>query len=424
MYMERRKDDYSENLYRLKDMMRFVGNIWHNCFALICFEAINIFIICIKIAIKMKMGELILRFQNCALSKVKECFGQKRIIFFGKGSWLSMVNHTELMELQKQFVYIIDNNPSGQGKLGDVILNVYTPDKLMEESECIVVLTSPVYMYDMYCQLEQMHLSDRIECYAFPFMQLVAVKQLDDSLLLRVIDRTKKSQIPKIIHSFWFSGDEKPEEYQKCVDTWAENLSEYEIIEWNLNNYNWHKHPFVERAIELKAWAFASDFARLDVLSDYGGIYLDMDVEVFKPFNDLLGNEAIFSFANNVLIDLAVVGAKKHNFIIQKLLKIYDIISQPQERKDFTRLFQPALVRPTLAEQGIRMDGSLQVVDGATVFPMEFFMPQDVVLYNEYERTEHTYCVHHDNFGWSIDTNNKQKKKKHDNNLLWNHLKY
>ncbi len=363
-----------------------------------------------------------MKFLNCTLPEVKACFGQRKIIFFGRGSWLSMVNYTELMDLQGQFAYIIDNNPVEKGQLGDIILDVYAPVKLLDESDCIVVLTSPVYMYDMYCQLEQMHLSDEIECYAFPFMQMITSNKTDERLLTKVVNKRNKPRIPKLIHSFWFSGDEKPEAYQKCVSTWARKLSGYEIKEWNMDNYDWHKHPFVERSIELQAWAFAADFARLDVLYEYGGIYLDMDVEMFKPFDDLLGNEAIFSFSNNILIDLAVVGAQKSNFIIQKLLKIYDSVPLPQEQKDFSGLFQPALLRSVLAEQGIRMDGSLQMIDGATVFPMEFFMPQDVVLYREYKRTENTYCVHYDNFGWSFDAINKKVKKKHDNSLLWNLL--
>lgn len=363
-----------------------------------------------------------MKFLNCSLNDTKERFAGKKIIFFGAGSWLSIIDDTKLMELKSQFAYIVDNSPRDSIQLGDCRLHIFYPNKIREEKECIVILTSPVFMYDMYCQLEEMKLSDNIECYAFPFMQMVTEYRTDPKLLARVTDRTRQPHILKLIHSFWFSGEEKPKKYQRCVDSWTKRLPGYEIKEWNLHNYDWHKHPFLERAIEMKAWAFASDFARLDVLNEYGGIYLDMDVEVFKPFDDLLGNETIFSFGNNVLIDLAVVGAKKQNPIIQELLELYDNVPLPKERKDYIDLFQPKIVRPVLASHGIRMDGSLQIMDGVTVFPTEFFMPQDAILYRQYERTEYTYCVHYDNFGWSFGTNNKQEKKRHDNNLLWNIL--
>lgn len=324
------------------------------------------------------------------------------------------------MTLQRQFAYIIDNRCGGQEQLGDTVLEVYNPEKLQDETECIVILTSIVYMYDMYCQLNEMQLSEEIECYAFPFMQMVTPVDIDENLLKEVINKGKEPKIPKLIHCFWFSGEEKPEAYKRCVDTWAKHLPDYEIIEWNMDNYDWHKHPFVERAIELKAWAFASDYARLDVLYHYGGIYLDMDVEVFKSFDDLLGNDALFSFGSNVFIDLAVMGAKKHNPIILELLRTYDSVNLPKERKEYVSLFQPALVRQFFAGQGIRMDGSMQKINDATIFPREFFMPLDAIIYRDFDCTDHTYCVHYDNFGWSFDANNKNEKKRHDNNLLWN----
>ena len=90
---------------------------------------------------------------NCTLNEAEKCFGQKKIIFFGRGSWLGMVDYTNLMKFRKQFAYIIDNNCGGQEQLGDAVLDVYKPEKLKSEYECIVILVSPVYMYEMYCQL-------------------------------------------------------------------------------------------------------------------------------------------------------------------------------------------------------------------------------------------------------------------------------
>lgn len=361
-----------------------------------------------------------MRFLNCALDKAKQEIGQKKIIFFGKGSWLNTVNHSELMELADNFSYVIDNNPSeGEVNVGEFTLPVFSPEKIREEEKCVIILTSSIYMYEMYCQLQEMNLGDEILCYAFPFMQMITENKMDASLLKEVVNNDVEKKIPKIIHSFWFSGDEKPYSYQKCVDTWQNALPDYEIIEWNMNNYDCHKHPFVEKAIELKAWAFASDYARLDVLNKYGGIYLDMDVEVFKNFDDLLGNDAILSFLNHVQIDLAVMGARKGNDLVKQMLALYDHVDIPLEQSGFVKYYQPAFVREVLAANGIKMNGSLQRLENATVFPQQFFMPLDYVLFGEYERTEHTYCVHYDNFGWSFSKNSKREKKIRDNNILW-----
>ena len=361
-----------------------------------------------------------MRLLNCALGDVGILFENRKIVFFGRGSWLQMVNHTVLMSLKENYQYIIDNNYGGKENIGDICLNVFPPEKIREENDCIIILTSPVYMYDMYQELVQMELSDKIECYALPFMQLVSKYEINEDVMSEAVNCGNNPKIPKVIHSFWFSGDQKPEAYQRCIDSWQEKLSGYEIIEWNMDNYDWHKHPFVERAIELKAWAFASDFARLDVLYNFGGIYLDMDVEVVKPFDDLLGNDAILSFGSNISIDLAVAGSKKDNQVIGQLLKLYDNFDLPTKKEDYAKYFQPTVIRNELADIGIKMNGSLQVLEDATVFPSCFFMPRDTILYKDFVKTDNTYCIHYDNFGWSFGTSNKNMKKKHDNSLLWN----
>lgn len=357
-----------------------------------------------------------MRLLNCRLDEAKANFNGKGIVFFGQGSWLQSINYTELMELKESFLYVVDNNPKGIVKLGDCELQVYIPERLANEKGIVIILTSPVYMYDMYIQLLEMNLDTSIYCYAFPFMQKISNKDSDFSIDYK----GGEPIIPKIIHSFWFSGEEKPESYQKCLDTWPAHLHDYEIIEWNIDNYDWHKNRFLERAIECRAWAYACDYARLDVLNTYGGIYLDMDVEMFKPFDDLLGNEAIMSFSNNTMVDLAVVGAKKGNELIRKLLDVYESIEPPMERKDFANFFQPSLLRSVLAENGIQMNGCLQKTKHATVFPHEFFMPLDYVLFDEDSRNSNTYCVHYDNFGWSYGKDNKREKKINDNCKLWN----
>lgn len=362
-----------------------------------------------------------MRFCNCGLDKISDEIEDKKIIFFGGGSWLNIVNYSELMRLVDRFAYVIDNNPNKKEvKLGNITLPVYLPSKIQEENKCVIILCSPIYMFDMYQQLKNMNLSDEVLCYALPFMQMVMPNEIDNDLLKRVVSDLAEPQIPKTIHSFWFSGDEKPEEYRKCIDTWKKVLPDYKIIEWNKDNYNWHKHPFVERAIELEAWAFASDYARLDVLNEFGGIYLDADVEVFKKFDNLLGNDAILSFSNHSLIDLAIIGSKRDNVLLKQLLELYDNVTLPLKREEFSKFFQPSFIRDKLAEAGIEMNGSLQQIENATVFPSEFFMPLDYVLFADYERTENTYSVHYDNLGWNC-TNGREKKIR-DNNLLWKEL--
>lgn len=358
-----------------------------------------------------------LKLHNCSIRDVSLCFKGRKIIFFGCGSWLQTVCGTPLMELKSNFAYVIDNNPTHYVMIDDLRLSVFYPSRINDEKDCIIVLSSPVYMYEMYLQLQEMDLEGRVDCYALPFMVLDAPTEIDNSLLQQIYKQEQR--IPKIIHSFWFSEDEKAEAYQRCVDTWKEVLPDYEIIEWNQKNYDCSKNPFLKRAIELGAWAFASDYARLDVLNEHGGIYLDMDVEMIKSFNDVLGNSAILSFSNSVMIDLAVIGSEKGNPLVLRMLQLYEDLAIPDERNGFTAFFQPVFIRKELIRSGIRLDGTLQKTEDATVFPSVFFMPQEHVLFRTFTMTEYAHCVHHDNFGWSFGKDNKKEKKIRDNNKLW-----
>ncbi len=358
-----------------------------------------------------------MKFYNCTLNTACKIMKNSRLILFGKGSWLKTINYSELMELKDNFAYVIDNNPGGTVDMGGKILNVYSPSVLMNEKDCKIILTSPVYMYDMFCQLESMSVDDSLECYSFPFMQMISLLPVDQNLLQHIIEK-KEQKIPKTIHSFWFSGEEKPESYKRCVDTWYSKLGGYEIVEWNQCNYK-SDNPFFKKAIECGAWAFASDYARLDVLEKYGGIYLDMDVEVYKTFDSFLGNEAILSFSNNIQIDLAVMGSMPYNPLIRELREVYEDVEIPNKREEFSKFFQPVLVKPILVKNGVKMNGSLQEISNATIFPSAFFMPQEHIVFRPFKKSEWTVCNHLDNFGWSFNESNKREKKIRDNRLLW-----
>ena len=98
----------------------------------------------------------------------------------------------------------------------------------------------------------------------------------------------KNPQIPKIIHYCWFGRNPLPPMAVKCIESWKKILPDYEIKEWNEDNFDIHMTPYIEEAYHLKKYAFVSDFARFWVLYNYGGVYFDVDVEVIKPIDDIV----------------------------------------------------------------------------------------------------------------------------------------
>jgi len=93
--------------------------------------------------------------------------------------------------------------------------------------------------------------------------------------------------IPKIIHYCWFGGKPLPDEVKKYMETWKKYCPYYEITEWNESNFDVNQNQYCREAYEAGKWAFVSDYARLKILYDYGGIYMDTDMEVCKPLDRL-----------------------------------------------------------------------------------------------------------------------------------------
>lgn len=131
--------------------------------------------------------------------------------------------------------------------------------------------------------------------------------------------------IPKIIHYCWLSNDKYPDELIKCMDTWKEKLPDYEFILWNFNNFDKKSSKWVEEAFDNKKYAFAADYIRLYALYNYGGIYLDMDIEVLKSFDDLLDTDLLLAYENDEKtgIEAGCFGAIKGNPIIGECLSYY-----------------------------------------------------------------------------------------------------
>ena len=133
--------------------------------------------------------------------------------------------------------------------------------------------------------------------------------------------------IPKKIHYVWFGGKKKPELMERCIYSWQKYLPGYEIFEWNEHNFDIAQNSYAQKAFQERKWAFVSDYARLKVLSDHGGIYLDSDVEVFKSFDIFLSHKAFsgFEYYRGVYSPItAVMGSIPHHIWIDELLEDYE----------------------------------------------------------------------------------------------------
>ncbi|MGI6248155.1 MAG: glycosyltransferase family 32 protein [Acutalibacteraceae bacterium] len=200
--------------------------------------------------------------------------------------------------------------------------------------------------------------------------------------------------IPKVIHFCWFGGGQKPEIVKRCMASWAKRLPDYELMEWNESNFNIDLFDFTRQAYNDKNYAFVSDAARAFVLNEFGGIYLDTDVEVFKNFDDLLDEEFFAGFEQGGYIGTCVMGAQKNAAILKEYLDYYSSLSywQPDGKKH--KDTNVVLLTKLLEEKGIKKDDSLQRVEGITVFPRTYFSPYDYINGENFISSD-SYCVHH-----------------------------
>lgn len=132
--------------------------------------------------------------------------------------------------------------------------------------------------------------------------------------------------IPKIIHYCWFGNSSKSELIEKCIASWKRYCPDWEIIEWNENNYDIYSNLYVREAYEAKKWAFVSDYVRLDVLNRWGGVYLDTDVEIMEPdiLNRYLEYSDVVAFENARVINTGLIyAAESHSSMCRSLLRAY-----------------------------------------------------------------------------------------------------
>ena len=202
--------------------------------------------------------------------------------------------------------------------------------------------------------------------------------------------------IPKIIHYCWFGGNEKPEKAKKCIESWKKYCPDYEIIEWNESNFDVNQNGYTRMCIQEKKYAFLSDYARLVIVEEHGGIYFDTDVEVLKAFDPLLKHEAFFGFESNDFINTGVgFGAIPHHKAVQQMKEQYGRLLDGTKGT----ITCPTLNTEALVPLGLIKNGQKQNVSGAEIYPVDFFNPYDDTT-GRLRKTKNTYSVHWYSKSW------------------------
>lgn len=207
--------------------------------------------------------------------------------------------------------------------------------------------------------------------------------------------------IPKIIHYCWFGKGELPELARKCISSWKEYMPECEIKEWNEDNFDVNMIQYTKDAYKNKKYAFVSDYARFYILQKHGGIYMDVDVELIKPLNDLLNdNEVILGFERIGKVNPGLICASKRNTeFLNNMVEKYKELKFVNSDGSLNLTTIVKYTSDYLKTKGLKNENEKQLVTGVTIYPIDYFCPIDMVT-NELIITENTYSIHHFASSW------------------------
>ncbi|MFV0264605.1 MAG: glycosyltransferase family 32 protein [Kluyvera sp.] len=221
--------------------------------------------------------------------------------------------------------------------------------------------------------------------------------------------------IPKIIHYCWFGSNPLPELTKKCIESWKKYCPDYKIIRWDESNVDLESCLFVREAYASKKWAFVSDYIRLKVVSEHGGIYLDTDVELLKPLDNLLQYPAYMGFESNkncVVNSGLGFGAEQGHPFFLSLLAEYEQLSFVNELGDYD--MTPCVLRETraLMRLGLKVNGKTQILKNIIILSEDYLCPISLLGVSNF--TENTYSIHHYDASWLSDVKKKglERKKK------------
>ena len=216
--------------------------------------------------------------------------------------------------------------------------------------------------------------------------------------------------IPKKIHYCWIGGNPLPASAKKCIESWKKFCPDYEIIEWNESNYDFTKNQYMKEALEAKRWGFVPDYARLDIIYQYGGIYLDTDVEIIKSFDGLLSDKGFAGFESKEYVALGLgFGAEAGNPVIKKLMDSYENLRFKNPDGTLNIVASPELNTVEFCDLGLQRTGEMQnLMECFTIYPTEYFCPKsmnDGII----RKTKNTYSIHHFDATWFTEAQQKEK---------------
>ena len=309
---------------------------------------------------------------DCTIDEFKLRTQDKHIYMFGAGT-RAKVFYKYLLRTST-IEGIIDNNDSLQGTKWDVDnqLEIFSMQMFINsignvDKSSIVIFITPIFGgLEIIKQLNEYDDElEGIECYVGSLLLMHNEKK-------KFSFSTGEPQIPKKIHYCWFGKTEIPKVLQNYMESWKKYCPDYEIIRWDESNYDISKNRYMYEAYQNRKWGFVPDYARLDIIYNEGGIYLDTDVELISNMDKLLCDKMFCGAMSEVSVAFGLgFGAVKGNELIRRCRDAYEDISFYGKNRELN--LQPCgeYQAPVLEKMGFRITNEYQNIDGHVIYPLE-----------------------------------------------------
>lgn len=326
----------------------------------------------------------------------------KKIVMWGIGL-IGRIIAPEILsdlDLWNRVECYVDNDAAAWGdeiKVRNKSFAVYPPEHISTYIDDAVLLINISRFSEVIRQADSILRTAEMECFIMP-MLLVHNYCLTGSEGDPVFTETAK--IPKKLHYMWMGGKTIPAHIQNCMDSWKRYCPDYEIIEWNEHNYDIDKNRYMREAYDAKAYGFVPDYARLDILYNEGGFYLDTDVELIRSLDPLRYQECFCCLEKWQDISFGgFSGSSKGNPTIKRFLDAREEIRFINPDGTQNRNTCGFYDTQTAFELGYRINGKTQNIAGMNVFAYDYFLPYDYMT-GQLVKTEHTFSIHWYNGGW------------------------
>lgn len=216
--------------------------------------------------------------------------------------------------------------------------------------------------------------------------------------------------IPKIIHYCWFGRNPKPRLAERCIKSWRKYCPDYEIIEWNEDNFDISVAPlYVRQAYDARKWAFVTDYVRLWAMTRYGGIYMDTDVEVVKPLDRFLCHKAFSGFEDDTHIPTGIMACEKDFPLFLELMRYYDTARFLDEEGNPITTTNVTIISDICLKAGLIPNNQFQVVQEFALYPKDYFCP---ISYDAYklEKTKNTSTIHWFSGSWQSQSERETRR--------------